>query len=100
VFGEQLAFIGCVVVLGLFLLLLQRILGVAVDTRSRFTARVAVGVAGILAFRVIVKVSRTWGLMPVTGLPLTFLSYGGSVLISCLIMLGILLNLRAHGEYL
>jgi rod shape determining protein RodA len=89
-----------VVVLGLFFLLLQRILGVAVDTRSRFTALVAVGVTGILSFHVIVNVSMTMGMMPVTGLPLPFLSYGGSFLISCLIMLGILLNLRAHGEYL
>jgi rod shape determining protein RodA len=100
VIGEQFGFIGCVVVLGLFFLLLQRILGVAVDTRSRFTALVAVGVTGILSFHVIVNVSMTMGMMPVTGLPLPFLSYGGSFLISCLIMLGILLNLRAHGEYL
>jgi rod shape determining protein RodA len=100
VIGEQFGFIGCVVVLGVVFLLLQRILGVAVDTRSRFTALVAVGVTGILSFHVIVNVSMTMGMMPVTGLPLPFLSYGGSFLISCLIMLGILLNLRAHGEYL
>jgi rod shape determining protein RodA len=99
VIGEQFGFIGCVVVLGLFFLLLQRILGVAVDTRSRFTALVAVGVTGILSFHVIVNVSMTMGMMPVTGLPLPFLSYGGSFLISCLIMLGILSNLRAHWEY-
>lgn len=100
VLGEQFGFVGGVVVLGLFLLLLQRILSVAVDSRSRFTALYAVGATGILSFHVLVNISMTMGMMPVTGLPLPFLSYGGSFLISCLIMLGILINLRAHGEYL
>src|SRR5690606_34455301 len=100
VIGEQFGFLGCLVVVGLFLLLLQRILLVAVETRSRFTALAAVGLAGIFAFPVIVNISMTMGMMPVTGLPLPFLSYGGSFLISCLLMLGILINLRAHGEYL
>lgn len=100
VLGEQFGFVGGVVVLGLFLLLLQRILSVAVDSRSRFTALYAVGATGILSFHVLVNISMTMGMMPVTGLPLPFLSYGGSFLISCLILLGILINLRAHGEYL
>lgn len=100
VLGEQFGFVGGVVVLGLFLLLLQRILSVAVDSRSRFTALYAVGATGILSFHVLVNISMTMGMMPVTGLPLPFLSYGGSFLISCLILLGILVNLRAHGEYL
>ncbi len=100
VIGEQFGFLGCMVVLGLFFLLLQRVLRVAVDTRSRFTSLVAVGIAGIFSFHVIVNVSMTMGMMPVTGLPLPFLSYGGSFLISCLIMVGLLINLRAHGEYL
>jgi rod shape determining protein RodA len=100
VIGEQFGFLGCVLVLGLFFLLLQRIMGVAVDTRSRFTSLVAVGLTGIFSFHVIVNVSMTMGMMPVTGLPLPFLSYGGSFLISCMMMLGILVNLRAHGEYL
>lgn len=100
VIGEQFGFLGSMAVMALFLLLLQRVLGVAVDSRSRFTALFAVGTAGILSFHVLVNISMTMGMMPVTGLPLPFLSYGGSFLISCLIMLGILINLRAHGEYL
>jgi rod shape determining protein RodA len=100
VIGEQFGFVGCLVVIGLFLLLIQRILLIALDSRSRFTALAAVGVAGIFSFHVLVNISMTMGMMPVTGLPLPFLSYGGSFLISCLIMLGIVVNLRAHGEYL
>jgi rod shape determining protein RodA len=100
VIGEQFGFLGCLTVLALYLVLLRRILRVAVDSRSRFTALAAVGLAGILGFHVVVNVSMTVGMMPVTGLPLPFLSYGGSFLISCLIMLGIILNLRAHGDHL
>lgn len=100
VLGEQFGFVGCLVVIGLFLLLLQRIFNVAVDTHSRFTSLFAVGLAGVFSFHVLVNISMTMGMMPVTGLPLPFLSYGGSFLISCLVMLGILVNLRAHGEYL
>jgi rod shape determining protein RodA len=100
VIGEQFGFLGSLAVMGLFLLLMQRVLGVAVDTRSRFTALFAVGTTGILSFHVLVNISMTMGMLPVTGLPLPFLSYGGSFLISCLIMNGILINLRAHGEYL
>lgn len=100
VIGEQFGFLGCIVVVGLFLLMMQRILHIALDSRSRFTALAAIGVTGIFAFHVLVNISMTMGMMPVTGLPLPFLSYGGSFLISCLIMLGIIVNLRAHGEYL
>ncbi len=99
VIGEQFGFVGAVLVLGLFVLLLQRILVVAMDTRSRFTALAAVGLVGIFSFHVLVNISMTMGMMPVTGLPLPFISYGGSFLISCMLMLGIVINLRAHGEH-
>lgn len=100
VLGEQFGFLGCVTVLTLYLFLLHRILRVGMDMRNRFVSLVAVGTAGILGFHIIVNVSMTIGLMPVTGLPLPFLSYGGSFLISCMIMIGILINLRAHGNNL
>jgi rod shape determining protein RodA len=100
VLGEQFGFLGCVSILALYLILLFRILRIAVDSHSRFTALTAVGLVGILSFHVLVNISMTVGMMPVTGLPLPFLSYGGSFLISCLMMLGIVLNLRSHGEYL
>ncbi|MDB5049504.1 MAG: putative rod shape-determining protein RodA [Fibrobacteres bacterium] len=100
VLGEQFGFLGCVGVLTLYLFLLHRILRVGSDVRNRFVSLVAVGVAGILGFHIIVNVSMTIGLMPVTGLPLPFMSYGGSFLISCLLMIGLLVNLRAHGHNL
>ncbi len=100
VLGEQFGFLGCVVVLGLYLFMLQRLLRIASDSRSRYTSLLAVGLTGIFSFHVLVNISMTVGIMPVTGLPLPFLSYGGSFLISCFIMLGIVINFKAHGEYL
>ncbi len=100
VLGEQFGFLGCLGLLALYLFLIHRILRVGADIRNRFVSLVAMGVAGILGFHIIVNVSMTIGLMPVTGLPLPFLSYGGSFLISCLIMLGLVVSLRAHGQNL
>ncbi len=98
VMGEQFGFFGCLVVLALYLVFLLRILRICVDVRSRFVNLVAVGAAGIFSFHIIVNVAMTIGLMPVTGLPLPFLSFGGSFLISCIIIIGILINLRARGQ--
>jgi rod shape determining protein RodA len=100
VWSEQFGFLGCIVLLALYLYLLHRILRSGIDIRNRFVSLVGAGVAGILGFHIIVNVSMTIGLMPVTGLPLPFMSYGGSFLISCLIMIGLLINLRAHGHNL
>ncbi len=100
VLGEQFGFLGCLGLLALYLFLIHRILRVGADIRNRFVSLVAMGVAGILGFHIVVNVSMTIGLMPVTGLPLPFLSYGGSFLISCLIMLGLVVSLRAHGQNL
>ena len=100
VLGEQFGFLGCVFMLALYLFLIHRILKVGIDMRNRFVNLVAVGIAGILGFHIIVNVSMTIGMMPVTGLPLPFMSYGGSFAISCLVMIGLLVNLRAHGHNL
>ncbi len=94
VLGEQFGFAGCCLVLGLYFLLIFRIFRMNVDIKKRFVSLVAVGIAGIFSFHVIVNVAMTIGLMPVTGLPLPFLSYGGSFLITCLLLVGLLLNLR------
>ena len=60
---------------------------------SRKTAIVTIGIVTILAFHAIVNIGMTIGFLPVTGLPLPFLSYGGSALISNMIMIGIVLNI-------
>lgn len=92
VLGEEFGFIGCVLVLCLFALLIQRSVRLATKARSRFGAYLVVGIASMIMFHVAVNVSMTVGLAPVTGLPLPFLSYGGTFLLVTLIQSGLLLN--------
>lgn len=93
--AEQFGFLGAVVVLVLFGVLLWRILVAAVNARDRFSQLVAVGVAALLAFHVFVNVGMTIRLMPVTGLPLPFMSAGGTVFIAMSAALGM-----AHSAWL
>lgn len=94
VLAEQFGFVGCVFVLLVFFGFLVRALWLCFDYSDRFSNLVTVGAVSIFAFHIIVNISMTLGLMPVTGLPLPFLSYGGSFVITCLILLGFLLHTR------
>lgn len=98
VLGEQFGFIGCVAVLLLFYLLIYSILRNSVVLRSRFANLVNVGIASILGFHVFINVAMTLGMMPVTGLPLPFLSYGGSFVLTCMVLVGIAMSLRVREE--
>ncbi len=92
VLGEERGFLGCTAVLLLFALLVQRGLAVALKARSRFGSTLVVGICGTLVFHVAVNVSMTLGLAPVTGLPLPFLSYGGTFLVTTLALMGFVFN--------
>jgi rod shape determining protein RodA len=94
VIGEELGFIGAASVLGLFAVLLWRALVIASQAVDRDAMIIAAGVAGILLMQVFVNVGMTLGIMPVTGLPLPFLSYGGTSLIAWMTMTGLLLNVN------
>jgi len=94
VVGEELGFIGAASVLGLFAILLWRALAIASQVVDRDAMIIAAGVAGILLMQVFVNVGMTLGIMPVTGLPLPFLSYGGTSLIAWMTMMGLLLNVN------
>ncbi len=91
--GEEYGFWGSTVVLLLFLALLLRILHIAQRQRSRFSMIYAYGVASIIFFHLLINVGMTIGLMPVIGIPLPFISYGGSSLWSFTILLFILVKL-------
>ncbi len=96
VVGEEFGLIGAILILGLFYVVIWRALRVATVVRRPFGSLVAVGVASYFAFQVLVNVSITVGLLPVTGLPLPFFSKGGSsMLVSCL-MMGLLFNVSAR----
>jgi rod shape determining protein RodA len=92
VVGEEFGFLGCVLLLGLYALLLSRILLIAARTRNRFASLLVVGFFGYLSFQVFINVGMTLGLVPVTGLPLPLLSYGGSSLITTLFAIGVVLG--------
>lgn len=87
--GEQLGFIGAVIVLGLFAMIIWRVLVAAGNGRDKYSQLVATGVAALLVFHIFVNVAMTMTLMPVTGLPLPFLSAGGSAFIAMSVALGL-----------
>jgi len=87
--GEQLGFVGGALVLGLFGLLIWRMLMVANLARDRFAQLTAAGIAAMFAFHVFVNVGMTLGILPVTGIPLPFLSFGGSFYLSMMLCVGV-----------
>ena len=94
--GEEWGFAGCFVVLGLYLFLLIRIVNIAERQRSSFSRIYGYGVASILFFHIFINIGMTIGLIPVIGIPLPFLSYGGSSLWSFTILLFILLKFDSN----
>ncbi len=94
VVGEELGFVGAITLLGLFALVLWRAFKIALLSRDPFGTFVAAGVATMIAIQVFVNVGMTIGIMPITGIPLPFISYGGSALIADFIGIGLLLNVN------
>ena len=94
--GEEWGFIGCFFVIGLYLFLLIRIINIAERQRSSFARIYGYGVASILFFHIFINIGMTIGLIPVIGIPLPFLSYGGSSLWSFTILLFILLKFDSN----
>jgi rod shape determining protein RodA len=92
VLGEELGFVGAAVVLFLFSVLIIRALGVAQKNKSEFASAVCAGIAAYLFLQVLVNVGMTTGMAPVTGIPLPFVSYGGSSLVVSCFLIGFLLN--------
>jgi rod shape determining protein RodA len=92
--GEQLGFIGSAGLLALFAFLIWRALRIAAMSRDMFGTLLATGIAALWAFQVFVNVGMTMGIMPITGIPLPFMSYGGSSLITNYVAVGLLLNIH------
>jgi len=87
--GEQLGFIGAILVIAAFSVIIWRLLVIAANARDRFGALIAAGIAAMVVFHVFVNVGMTIGIMPVTGIPLPFLSSGGSFYMAMTLALGI-----------
>jgi len=96
VVGEELGFAGAIVLLGLFLVIILRGLSLSLAAQRPYPSYVAMGVTVYFTFHVIVNVAITTGLMPVTGLPLPLISYGGSNLMASSFLLGLLCNIGSR----
>lgn len=96
--GEGFGFTGSVILLGLYLLLLFRIVTIAERQRSTFSRCYAYGVAGVFFFHIAINIAMTVGLAPVIGIPLPFISYGGTSLLTFTILLFILIRLDADRQ--
>ena len=90
VVGEEFGFVGALVVLLLFALLLYRAIRIAYLSKDPFGTLVAAGIASMFAIQMFVNVGMVIGIMPITGIPLPFLSYGGSAMLTNLIAIGML----------
>ena len=94
--GETWGFVGCVTVLIVYILILLRMLHLAWYTRDKFGRLIICGVMGMLLFHVLENIAMTLGLMPITGIPLPFLSYGGSNMMTNMGGVGLVLNVTRN----
>ena len=94
--GEEFGFVGASIVIGLFTGLLFHGVNVAGLSKNKFASAAAIGITGIFGFHVLVNIGMSMGLLPVIGIPLPFLSYGGSALVANMAMVGLLMNFYAN----
>ncbi|MBY5162256.1 rod shape-determining protein RodA [Salsipaludibacter albus] len=92
--GEEFGFVGSLVILGLFVILIWRGVRIAMMSRDLFGTIVSSAIVGLLGLQVFVNVGMTIGIAPITGIPLPFVSYGGTSLIMWFALVGLLLNIH------
>ena len=92
--GEQFGLIGCAVVIGLYALVLLRIWRIAHLSRDLLGTYLCVGVFSMLLWQVFQNIAMTIGVMPITGLPLPFISYGGSGVVTFFALMGLVQNVH------
>lgn len=98
VVGESFGFVGCAAVLLTYLFIILRMTWIARFTRDKFCQLVIIGVMSMLLFHVFQNVAMCMGIMPITGIPLPFLSYGGSNFISNIASIALVLNIARSGN--
>jgi rod shape determining protein RodA len=96
VIGEELGFVGSMLLLALFVVIIWRAFRIARMSEEIYGSLIAAGVAGMIAFQVFVNVGMTIGIMPVTGIPLPFVSFGSSALVVFLMAIGLLESVHVH----
>ncbi|MBL1434451.1 FtsW/RodA/SpoVE family cell cycle protein [Candidatus Wolfebacteria bacterium] len=98
VFAEEVGFIGALILLALFVALFTRGMNIATRAPNQFTALVVVGIVSSITFQSILNIGAMLGVFPLTGLPLIFVSHGGTALLVALASVGIILHISAHSK--
>ncbi|HHW60920.1 MAG TPA: FtsW/RodA/SpoVE family cell cycle protein, partial [Syntrophomonadaceae bacterium] len=98
VIGEELGFIGAAFVLVLYALLLWRSVEISFTAQDLYGTLVVIGITAMWLFHIFENIGMSIGIMPITGIPLPFLSYGGSSLLTNMIAVGLILNVNLHDK--
>ena len=98
VIGEEMGFVGGAAIIILYVVLLIQSIKVAKTAKDDVGSYIAAGITGIFFFHMLENIGMTMGLLPITGIPLPFVSYGGSSLLTNLILIAILLNISSHRQ--
>jgi rod shape determining protein RodA len=98
VIGERFGFAGAAFVLSLYALLIWRMLRIPTLSKNLYGTLIAGGIAAMLMFQILVNVGMTLGVMPVTGITLPLMSYGGSSVIATFLAIGLLQSIHAHAR--
>ena len=93
IYSEETGFLGGVIVFILFLLICQRLITTMKTTTDPFAKYICAGLVGMFSFHFIINVGMTMGIMPITGIPLLFMSYGGSAVLATMLGIGIVLSI-------
>jgi len=94
VIGEEFGFIGASIFISLYFLLMYRIIKIAIHSNSVYGFYICIGTVGLLSFQTFQNIAMTIGMMPITGLALPFVSYGGSALLTNMIAIGLVLSVN------
>lgn len=92
VIGEELGFWGSVVILSLFSFIVLRGIDIAAKAKNIYGTLISIGIVSVFSFHILINIGMTIGIMPITGIPLPLISYGGSSLMGFMIMIAILIN--------
>lgn len=98
VVGEEFGFVGAAVVILLFLLLLWRVVVAATQAKDRYGMLICTGAAAMIGFHVVENIGMTMGIMPVTGIPLPFISYGPTAVVANMVAIGLVLNVHMRRQ--
>ncbi|MEO0107241.1 MAG: rod shape-determining protein RodA [candidate division WOR-3 bacterium] len=96
--GEEFGLIGILITVLLYIFLFYKLLRIARETKNKFLSLVVIGIMSWFWYQAFINMGMTLGILPITGVPLPFISYGGSALLSCFIGIGIVLSI-VHNKY-